>query len=525
MPRPYVAVRSGTCAVGVLYTSRFSDQFFGQWLLAWHPWGRDGVNLPSDSVAMPKPFRYIHACLQLRPEHWHDMARVRGELEIEGHKSHFVAAFLAHLQGVTEVCQHISQRGLAWKAAPRRARKVVSLCPEQLRVHANIVSEVKSLQGDPDHLGVAVAVLGAAGTGKSALLNSIIEACVADDIVVGVTSFTGALSDVYRREFIYDPCVRVDTVDGFFRYSAEASPQPYMLLDFSVLIVDEIGLVNQERFDFMMQCWFLAGRRCVLVFAGDFEQGTPIGSSGSARSSPYWNGCRFRVPEEHLKMQWRMGNAYLELITPLRFHRPTTRMLDKLTRGRVFREDVSGWIEDCRSFYKKFPTGVLLVGRRSTLREVNERVLDVFQFRHRQYVSALDVQGDSTYDLRVALGCRLLVIMNMDKTSGVVNGVFGYLSRILRHALVIQLDSGCTALVTKRPTQCVPHSLGYPVVLGYACTVAKMQGRTLDAIALELDVRQPGFAYTALSRIRSLVHLYWLRRPCVRDFFTANYSL
>ena len=45
-----------------------------------------------------------------------------------------------------------------------------------------------------------------------------------------------------------------------------------------------------------------------------------------------------------------------------------------------------------------------------------------------------------------------------------------------------------------------------------------LQGRTLEAIALELDLRYPGLAYTALSRVRDELKIYWSAVPALRDF-------
>ncbi len=38
VPRPYARVRGQAAAVAVIYASRMSDAFYGQWLCAWLPW-------------------------------------------------------------------------------------------------------------------------------------------------------------------------------------------------------------------------------------------------------------------------------------------------------------------------------------------------------------------------------------------------------------------------------------------------------------------------------------------------------
>ena len=49
--------------------------------------------------------------------------------------------------------------------------------------------------------------------------------------------------------------------------------------------------------------------------------------------------------------------------------------------------------------------------------------------------------------------------------------------------------------------------------LGYCTTIAKVQGRTLDIIAIDPDLNAQSVGYTAITRVRDLSNLFWLKKP------------
>ena len=54
----------------------------------------------------------------------------------------------------------------------------------------------------------------------------------------------------------------------------------------------------------------------------------------------------------------------------------------------------------------------------------------------------------------------------------------------------------------------------FPLMRAYACTLTKVQGLTLPAILIVPDVNGiPGAACMALSRVRNLDNVWWLRQP------------
>ena len=517
-PTPYERVRGKTAAVGVVYGSRFTDSYFGQWLVAWVPWSAAGIHLPPSAKMVPLHLRWFEACRKLRPEYWTSMSYIKADLEIEGHKDDYIRTFLAHVRANHDVCDMVLAGELVMPNFPASsAAKRLELCGAQLRAVQSVISAAKAVQEGTAETSGAYALLGPAGCGKSAALNEIINRCVTARWPVYVCSPTGALSDVYRREFFGHSLVTVDTFDGLFHFLTAEGPQPFCILDAAVVIIDEIGMLGINRFEFAMRCWYLAGRRAVLVMAGDFGQQGPPSGDALACTSAYWTGPRHRVTVHTLSKQHRMTTAYESLINPLRFHWASPRTLQKLVGHRVFGEDQS-WISSCKEFFRLHPGGVVMAARLATVARLNEQILDGYFGASVRYMQCLDLNANEIVDLPVAEGCRIMVTYNCDKDRGVVNGAFGTVLRIRAACLVLRLDSAATVHVARRPLNAPRKELGFPVVLGYASTVAKMQGRTLTAVALDLDLRVPGLAYTAITRVREVSRIYWCRRPSAADF-------
>lgn len=147
--------------------------------------------------------------------------------------------------------------------------------------------------------------------------------------------------------------------------------------------------------------------------------------------------------------------------------------------------------------------------------------------------NGLAEDGDlNTPDLYLKVGARVMVLANSPKCEGesfrYVNGDQGIVTELKSDSICIQLDRNGDEIELERVKRDhevlrVPkdvkeiaqttkglHVVGkteqFPIRLGYANTIWKMQGQTLDSF--QVDIRhpwaaQPAAVYVALSRIRS----------------------
>lgn len=386
-------------------------------------------------------------------------------------------------------------------------------------IFLRVTSEVEALQSGEVDMCNVYAILGDAGTGKSKLLNTLISD-VSKQYRVHVCSLTGALSDVFRSIFMSNLRVTVDTFDGLFGYNENAQPSPYKLLDCALVIIDEIGYLGKQRFEFAMRCNALAGNTCVFVLAGDFGQLESPGKDGPANSSVFWK----KVLQCRLNHQHRADKEFMKLCKPLRSHVPTAAARKQLTGKRVFGMNRS--IEaDIKEFFRVYPDGLLLAVSRSKVAELNEKVFDIY-FRglnHKPY--DLLVRNGQNWDLKetsLGEGARVMINLNLNKKRGEVNGAMGCIHKIYRYSLVLDLDNGNRSAVSRRRPCRESKLRGFPVELAWACTIAKIQGRTLSAVAICPDVGVPAAAYSAITRVRSLLNLFWIELPGSNFFVTQK---
>ena len=128
----------------------------------------------------------------------------------------------------------------------------------------------------------------------------------------------------------------------------------------------------------------------------------------------------------------------------------------------------------------------------------------------------------------VSPGMRLRLTHNVDKDRGFVNGASGKVQSVLRHDVFILKTSQNVPILVHPITLRGRKYL--PVSYGWATTIRRAQGATLNKIALWFDrrVADKGYAYVGLSRARKATDVYLIgkiRRTDWRAVGTNNEQL
>ena len=530
---------AGEVMVAAIRYSRANPDFYMQWLMMHVPF-RDIDDLWIPRVeAVPVELRGLTLCLLHRPRFWRSMAAIRHEMELEAYRDVFIETRLEAIRAETELVDSYLHGKRELKEASKDAAVEEPtdspvLSSQQCTILNRIVARVKeainarTCEEDLDvdawknHMEDAkkkrpLACLGAAGTGKSVVAKAAIRQAMQDGAVVGVACPTGLQSCVYRCGF---PDACVDTVHSFFGLHAQEELTLALLSDYDLIVVEEVGQISCTHFERIWRLWEAVDRRPVLLFVGDFMQ-LPAIDNTSARDSPWWK----EVLATELTILLRSECPQLsEKLGLLRRKCPGEDQLRWILRGH--RASAEGATEphsdEVAAVLAKHPNATLVTYTRRAAAEMNNMAVTAF-FHGIDAAGRVPADPDSNLDnfngqeyvsyapsyIDIYIGMRLSLTRNLDKRNDHVNGMSCVVEAVNNHSLEVRTKSGRRLVISKVTEDkrvqdnSVHRSVFFPVRLGYAITLHKVQGSTLEYMALWLDKPNVCTAgYVALSRVR-----------------------
>lgn len=379
----------------------------------------------------------------------------------------------------------------------------MELSPEQTRALAVL------------HSGENVFLTGGAGCGKSYLVR---EFCrTLDPKTMPLLASTGAAAVLVGGR----------TFHGFFGLGImEGGPAATFLRaseDARVLkrlrqvegfILDEVSMIPGQALEIAEALARKArgsqlpwgGMRAIVV--GDFAQLPPVTRGGARRDwaflSAIWEKSHF-LPITLCHNQ-RVDDAdFLSVLQEVRTGEVGNESRSFLD-ARVCEED-----SDCKA-PRLFP-------RREQVETYNARELaelpgeekhfDSIFLGKDQSIAALRRSGPLPERLRLKVGCQVLFLQN-DPQKRWVNGTRGTVVDIGKEQLTVEKSNWRHVTVDRMQFSwldaegnAIASVINFPLMLGYATTIHKSQGSTMDKLWVNLSqLWEPGQAYVALSRLR-----------------------
>lgn len=264
-----------------------------------------------------------------------------------------------------------------------------------------------------------------------------------------------------------------------------------------------------------------------VIVVGDFFQLPPVLTDNDAEayyelySSAFcfdtdtWDDCDFDII--NLTDVMRQDDAN------------TVRALNAIRRGKES-PAILKWLNTTCSKNTVNHEAIVLCTTNSNAGELNAERYDEIDAEEYQYSAKTTGQfRDRPVDacLRLKEGCRVMVCAN-DAIAGYMNGQTGVVTGFNPDYILVELDTGSVVQVAKNTWEQFDYVISngklsksvigsytqFPLKLGYAITVHKSQGMTLDDCHIDLGrgAFAHGQTYVALSRIRSLDRLT-LERP------------
>ena len=376
-------------------------------------------------------------------------------------------------------------------------------------------------------MGHNVFLTGAAGTGKTFLINRFIRHAKEHGITIAITASTGiaathiggmtihSWSGMGIRDSLSDE--DIDTIVSR-EYLAKRFAKTNILIIDEVSMLSGTFLANLDRLlrstRFSQEPFW--GIQVVLV--GDFFQLPPV-SRGSdiefAFEHPAWR--TFRLAICVLTVQYRQKSE-ATLDSPYSLGDPLLQILNEIRSGEISEEshtllrsrNVAVETEDhTELFTRNISVDWYNTDRLNQIHD-DTFVFDMQDKGGEKLVEALKKWCLAPETLVLKKWARVMFVKN-NFEAGYVNGSIGHVVGRFETLPIVELQDGTRIIVDYADWSIEENGkikasiLQIPLRLAWAITVHKSQGMTLDTAVMDLsDAFIPGQWYVALSRVRSL---------------------
>lgn len=369
-------------------------------------------------------------------------------------------------------------------------------------------------------LGHNVFLTGAAGSGKTYLLNQYIDFLRAHKIPVGITASTGIAATHMGGTTIHSFTGMgiKDSMDE--REIKELFKRKYLhdrFLKTKVLIIDEISMMHSQRLDLVdlicraFKNTDLPFGGMQVVMCGDFFQLPPV-SKGDENAdfvteSRIWKEMQLKVC--YLDEQFRQDDrAFLRVLNDIRNNDVNDMTVEYLS-------------ERLNKMTEGFAQPTRLFTHNADVDAINKTHLEALDGEEHEYfmnwrgslglTETLKKSCLAPEKLILKKGAQVMFVKN-NYDAGYVNGTLGEViafdknqSPIVRTFDGAEIAVGYASWEVKEDEKELASITQIPLRLAWAITVHKSQGMSLDAAEVDLSRSfVPGMGYVALSRVRSL---------------------
>ena len=376
-----------------------------------------------------------------------------------------------------------------------------------------------------EHTNSNVLILGPAGTGKSTFINflkaaskkRIICACPTAVSALNVGGQTiHSLFQIQPRDFILPEFLKL-----------KAKPRN-ILNATDVLIIDEISMVAPDLLDAIDILARQARRNNApfggiqVVGIGDVFQLPPV----ITRDAMGFYSNEYGQPNSYFFDSHVYGRAnFVKFDFDLVYRQNDTELLNNLIKLRNNQSDALDFFNNCKiSDEEKRSNAVVITPFRAVADRINQSRLAQIPETEITYNGIIsgnfsEKETPAPLELKLKVGALVVFVKNSDKWH---NGAMGIIKDLSTREINVQLLSGTRETVSVKPDKwskieysrdendkLIEKEIGsykqFPLMLGYAMTIHKAQGKTLDAVVL--DISRGAFAhgqvYVALSRTRN----------------------
>lgn len=395
-----------------------------------------------------------------------------------------------------------------------------------------------------EHTNANVLILGPAGTGKSTFINflkaaskkRIICACPTAVSALNVGGQTiHSLFQIQPRDFILPEFLKL-----------KAKPRN-ILNATDVLIIDEISMVAPDLLDAIDILARQARRNNApfggiqVVGIGDVFQLPPV----ITRDAMVFYSNEYGYSNSYFFDSHVYGRAnFVKFDFDTVYRQNDIELLNNLIKLRNNQSDALDFFNNCKiSDEEKRSNAVVITPFRAVADRINQSRLAQIPETEITYNGIIsgnfsEKETPAPLELKLKVGALVVFVKNSDKWH---NGAMGIIKDLSTREINVQLLSGTRETVSVKPDKwskieysrdendkLIEKEIGsykqFPLMLGYAMTIHKAQGKTLDAVVL--DISRGAFAhgqvYVALSRTRNKNDMHIATPLRMRDVIFDN---
>ncbi len=372
--------------------------------------------------------------------------------------------------------------------------------------------------------GKSVLLTGAAGTGKTYVLNKFIRRAKKRGRNVAVTATTGLAATHLNGSTIH-AWSGIGVQDALDKHALAkiSSSRQELIRKADLLVIDEISMLHDFRLDMVDEILrHVRDNRdpfggLQVVLCGDFFQLPPVNRHDSRQgsfviSSGAWLQGHFDVC--YLEKQYRQSEDqdYADILNGIR-------------KGVLARSQLDALHARAQAVDDPFATKTQLLTVNVDVEQANEKQLATLDSEIHEY--QMETHGGKRYVEQLMRSCLAPEVLRLKKGAVVMciknahdrkyaNGSLGTVVDFDKTTdyPVVELVNGRTITLKPESWELMDGDkrraqlAQLPLRLAWAITVHKSQGMTLDAARIDLSrAFVEGMGYVALSRVRSLKHL------------------
>jgi nucleoside-triphosphatase THEP1 len=397
----------------------------------------------------------------------------------------------------------------------------------------------------------SIFLTGKAGTGKTTLLRKIIQTTHKNTVVVAPTGIAAlnaggvTIHSMFQiapggfvpdMTFVPDPSsnIRMDSIASLSKTFKMSGVKQSVIRTLDLLVIDEVSMLRADLLDAMDFVMRRTRRNekpfggVQVLFIGDLLQLPPVVKNEEWQVlQQYYKGIFFF----HAHVIQQAVPLYIEL---KKIYRQTDDkfigLLNNLRNNIIKEDDMQVLSQYVKTDFElhHYPGYVYLTTHNRKADDINIRSLD--NIKDKAHSFKAEVEGDfpdKMYPmeevLHLKVGAQIMFTKNdISQDKQFYNGKMGVIKSLSKDEIQVHFTEENLSIYVEKyewtnvryhvnentkevEEEVIGTFVHYPLKLAWAITVHKSQGLTFDRAILDVtDVFQPGQAYVALSRLRSL---------------------